>query len=114
MFNFEYPLFAHLETVQVVCNLNVKQVRTMRYLITLHLPPPNNSLNYVKQLDGIKDLNIDEDYGLVLISPKRDLYVIRVSGDIDSQKLMSMQPLVKGVHGDPKIAPTESQEEEDK
>ncbi len=114
MFNFEYPLFAHLETVQVVCNLNVKQVRTMRYLITLHLSPPNNSLNYVKQLDGIKDLNIDEDYGLVLISPKRDLYVIRVSGEMDSQKLMAMQPLIKGVHGDIKIAPTESQEEEDK
>jgi hypothetical protein len=114
MFYFEYPVFAHLETVQVAWHLNVNQARKMRYLITLNLPPPNNSLEYVKQLDGIKDLEIDEDYGLVLISPKRDLYVIRVSGDIDSQKLMTIQPLVKGVHGDLKIAPTESQEEEDK
>ncbi|NEO64866.1 MAG: hypothetical protein F6J98_32505 [Moorea sp. SIO4G2] len=86
----------------------------MRYLITLNLPPPNKSLEFVKQLDGIKDLEIDEDYGLILISPKRDLYVIRVSGDMDSQKLIAIQPLVKGVHGDIKIAPTESQEEEDK
>ena len=114
MFYFEYPVFAYLETVQVACHLNVNQARKMRYLITLNLSPPNNSLEYVKQLDGIKDLEIDEDYGLVLISQKRDLYVIRVSGDIDSQKLMEIQPLVKGVHGDIKIAPTESQEEEDK
>ncbi|NEO20250.1 MAG: hypothetical protein F6J94_27420 [Moorea sp. SIO1F2] len=114
MFYLEYSVFAHLETVQVACHLNVNQARKMRYLITLNLPPPNNSLEFVKQLDGIKDLEIDEDYGLILISPKRDLYVIRVSGDMDSQKLIAIQPLVKGVHGDIKIAPTESQEEEDK
>jgi hypothetical protein len=75
----------------------------MQHLITLHLEPPNNSLEYVKQLPGIKDLEIDENYGLVLISPKRNLYVIRVSGDINPNHLMSIQPAVKGVHGDTQV-----------
>lgn len=92
-------------------HVNVQQARAMCYLITLNLPPPNNSLSDVRQLDGIKDLEIDENYGLVLISPKRNLYVIRVSGHIDTQSLMAIQPLVKGVHGEIKVAPIESQEE---
>lgn len=79
----------------------------MQYLVTLQLEPPLNSLEQVKQLSGIQDLDVDEEYGLVLISPKRHLYVVRVSGEIDSDQLMAMQPLVKGVHGDVKIAPIE-------
>jgi hypothetical protein len=91
-----------------VDRLDIVQARKMNnYLITLYLLPPHNSLNDVKTLDGIKDLKIDEDYGLVLISPKRNLYVIRVSGNLDIQKLMAVQPSVKGVHGDPRIAPTQ-------
>ncbi len=82
---------------------NSKASFTMQYLITLHLQPPNNSLEYVKQLSGIRELEIDENYGLVLISPKRDLYVIRVSGDINPNHLMSIQPAVKGVHGDMQV-----------
>jgi hypothetical protein len=77
----------------------------MQYLVTLHLQPPNNSLEYVKQLSGIRELEIDENYGLVLISPKRELYVIRVTGDLEPNHLMSIQPAVKGVHGDVKVAP---------
>lgn len=78
----------------------------MRYLITLHLVPPENSLQHVKQLPGLKDVEIDEDYGLILISPKRDLYTIRASGNLDPDKLMSMQPEVKGVYIDVRVAPT--------
>ena len=77
----------------------------MHYLITLQLQSPNNSLEYVKQLAGFKDVEIDETYGLVLISPKRNLYVIRVSGDLDADQLMSTQPEVKGVHRDVKVEP---------
>lgn len=81
----------------------------MRYLITLELEAPNNSLLYVKQLSGIRELEIDEDYGLVPISPKRNLYVIRVSGDLDTNQIMSIHPAVKGVHGDVKVEPFNSQ-----
>ena len=77
----------------------------MRHLITLHLQSDETTLQRVKQLPGLKELQIDEEYGLVLISPKRSLYTIRVSGDLDSKKLMAAQPKVKGVYGDVKVAP---------
>ncbi|MCF6148327.1 MAG: hypothetical protein E3K37_06680 [Candidatus Kuenenia sp.] len=83
----------------------------MRYLITLHLQPGENTLPYAKQLSGLKGLEIDEDYGLVPISPKRNLYTIRVTGDIDPDKLMSVQPEVKGVYADIKISPIKDQTE---
>ncbi len=74
-------------------------------LITLHLLPGENTLKYIRQLPGLEKLDIDENYGLVLISPKRNLYTIRVSGDIDSDKLLSIQPKVKGIYPDVKITP---------
>jgi hypothetical protein len=80
----------------------------MRYLITLQLLTDGNTLESVKQLPGLKELKIDEDYGLVLISPKRNLYTIRVSGDLDSDTLMFVQPKVKGVYADVKVAPIKS------
>jgi len=80
----------------------------MRYLITLQLLTGENTLESVKKLPGLKELKIDEDYGLVLISPKRNLYTIRVSGDLDSDTLMPVQPKVKGVYADVKVAPIKS------
>jgi hypothetical protein len=77
----------------------------MGYLITLELQAPYNSLESVRKLAGLVDLEIDIDYGLVLISPKRNLYAIRVWGDLDPANLMSVQPAVKGVSSDPKIKP---------
>jgi hypothetical protein len=81
-----------------------------RFLITLYLLPNENTIQFVKQLPGFKEIEIDEDYGLIVISPKRNLYVVRVSGDIDPDKLMSIQPKVKGVHTDVKVVPTKFQE----
>lgn len=77
----------------------------MPYLITLHLPPPRGSLQQVKQLAGLKGVEIDEDYGLVLISPRRHLYTIRVTGPVDADQLMAEQPEVKGVYPDVRIGP---------
>ncbi len=76
-------------------------------LIMLELQQHNNSLEDVRKLPGLEEFDIDEEYGLVLISPKRQLYVIRISGNVDLDRLMSIQPAVKGVYGDPKIEPLE-------
>jgi hypothetical protein len=78
-----------------------------RFLIKLHLLENENTIQFVEQLPGLKEIEIDEDYGLNLISLKRNLYVVRVLGDIDPDKLMSTQPKVKGVYpADVKIVPT--------
>ncbi len=76
-----------------------------RFLITLHLTTGENTLHHVKQLSGLEGVDIDEDYGLVAISPKRNLYTIRVSGNIDAEKLISIQPKVKGIYADVNIVP---------
>ena len=81
-----------------------------RFLITLHLQPSENTLQHVKQLPGLEELDIDDGFGLIAISPKRNLYTIRASGDIDAEKLMSTQPKVKGVHADVKVAPIKKEE----
>lgn len=74
------------------------------YIIKLKLAQPNNTLEHVRHIRGLDGLDIDEDYGLVSISPKRDLYVIRVSDDININKVRVL-PEVKGVYGDVIVAP---------
>lgn len=73
-------------------------------MIKLELEPGEASLSRVSELQGLKDLNIDETFGLTCISPKRNLYTIRVSGDVDRDALMAVQPKVKGVYGEMKIS----------
>jgi hypothetical protein len=74
-----------------------------RYLVTLELTSDQSSLEYVKELPGLANLQVDEKFGVINISPKENLYVIRVSGELDPEQLMSNQPQVKAVHGDAKI-----------
>jgi hypothetical protein len=73
------------------------------YNIKLQLFPPNNTFDYVHRIPGLDALTIDEDYGIVSISPKRGLYVIRVLGEIDINRIRAL-PEVKGVYGDVRIA----------
>lgn len=87
---------------------NSRGLNVKRSLITLHLQPDENRLQDIKQLSGLEELDIDEEYGLVVISPKRNLYTIRVLGDLDAEKLMSIQPKVKGVYADLRVSPMKS------
>lgn len=74
-----------------------------RYLVTLQLKSDQNSLEDIKEFPGLKNVEIDENYGLINVSPKRNLYVIRVKGYLDPEQLMSKQPQVKGVSGDTRV-----------
>ena len=73
-------------------------------MIKLELDRPNNTLSYVRQISGLDELNIDEEYGVVPIDPKRGLYVIRVIGEIDADKVRALNT-VRGVYGDVRVAP---------
>jgi len=77
---------------------------TKKNMIKLKLKPGEDSLEFVKGLEGIKDLYIDEDYGLICISPRRRLYTITIIGNIDREHLMDIQPRVQGVYGQVKIS----------
>ncbi|MEH6472749.1 MAG: hypothetical protein V7752_16015 [Halopseudomonas sp.] len=76
----------------------------MQHIITFQLSPPNSTLDYVRSLPGMSGVEIDESYGLVAISPKRQLYVVRASDPIDQDSVLAI-PEVKGIYGDVNIAP---------
>jgi hypothetical protein len=85
----------------------------MRYLITLRLTPADRTFEHAQKLLEPFGLRADAQYGLVLISPKRSLFVVRVEGDIKDEALRAL-PEVVGVHGDPKIAPIGKPDEDNK
>lgn len=76
----------------------------MRYLVTLQLNRNQKSVEDVKHLAGFQDVNIDNNYGVVTISPKRNLYAIRVLGNLDVNQLKATQPKVQEIYGDTSIA----------
>jgi len=74
------------------------------YMIKLKLDRPNNTLDYIRRVKGLGELNIDEDYGVVPINPRHGLYVIRVIGEIDVSMVRALS-IVRGVYGDVRVAP---------
>ena len=72
--------------------------------IKLKLSPGEDSLEFVRRLEGVKDLKIDDSYGLICISPKRHLYTILAIGDVNRDDLMNVQPRVQGVYGQVKVS----------
>lgn len=76
----------------------------MLYLITLKFTNTEATLARAQDLLEPLGLMPDSDYGLIMISPKRGLYVVRVEGDINNEQLLAL-PEVVGVHGDSRIAP---------
>ena len=86
---------------------------SMRYLITLRLAAKDSTFEHAQSLLKPFGLGVDVHYGLVMISPKRNLYVVRVEGEINEQALTAL-PEVVGVHGDPKIAPILKRNENNK
>lgn len=85
----------------------------MRYLITLRLAPKDSTFEHVQSLLKPLGLGADTHYGLVMISPKRNLFVVRVEGDINEEALTAL-PEVVGVYGDTKIAPIEKRNDNNK
>ena len=85
----------------------------MRYLITLRLTPTDRTFGHAQSLLEPFGLGVDAQYGLVMISPKRSLFVVRVEGDINEDALVAL-PEVVGVHGDPKIAPIGKRNDDNK
>lgn len=84
----------------------------MRHLITLRMSPAGEAtLERARALLRPLGLAPDDRYGLVCISPKRGLYVVRVEGAVD-RRMLETVPEVVGVHGDAKIAPIGSADEE--
>ncbi|MCB1740562.1 MAG: hypothetical protein KDK91_09345 [Gammaproteobacteria bacterium] len=79
---------------------------TPKTLVTLELAPEEARYELASALPVLRELDLDAAYGLVTISPKRHLYVLRVRGVVDRERLLAV-PQVKGVHGDVRISTTD-------
>lgn len=77
----------------------------MTVMIKLHLPN-SSSLEMVQQLPGLKDLALDSRFGVVPISPKESLYVVRTEAVSDLELRKQLSPEILEVYGDVRISTT--------
>jgi hypothetical protein len=74
-----------------------------RVLVTLELQPSDADFDAVKRRLALNDDEVDADYGLVSISPRRNLYVVLV--DPEAAARFADSSLVKRVSADVQIEP---------
>ena len=77
----------------------------MAVMIKLKLQAPNPSLQDVLDLPGMRGLQVDEAFGLICISPKDQLYVVRVQEIDNLEGRRKQSPEILGAYGDVRIAP---------
>ena len=78
----------------------------MPAMIKLKLVSPNPTLEEVLSLPGIAGLDVDKDYGVICISPKERLFVVRVKEVTDLEQRMKASPEILGAYGDVRISTT--------
>jgi hypothetical protein len=76
-------------------------------MIKLRLSTPA-SLEAVQQLPGLQDLALDARFGLVPISPRDGLYVVRTENVPDLEPRKKLSPEILEVYGDVRISTTKS------
>lgn len=76
----------------------------MRYLITLRLAGSEATLAQALEVLRPSGLDVDTDYGLVCISPKRGLHLVRAEGAAREAEAARRIEGVESVHGDIRIA----------
>lgn len=77
----------------------------MTSLVSVKIPDrQDKSIEFVKSLDGYKDLYIDEQYGVVTIDPFDNLYAIRVRGKIVKEQRKKIKAQGGQIFSDPQIS----------
>ncbi|MEM9275460.1 MAG: hypothetical protein AAGA80_21210 [Cyanobacteria bacterium P01_F01_bin.143] len=76
----------------------------MPVMIKLKIIKPNPTLGYVRSLPGIKGLDIDQSYGLICISPKKNLFIIRAKEIDNVEERKEASPEILNVYNDVRIS----------
>lgn len=78
----------------------------MSVMIKLRLPDAPRTLEIVQCLPGLADLRLDSKFGVVPISPRDCLYIVRTDcvDDVDHRRELS--PEIVEVYGDIRISST--------
>lgn len=78
----------------------------MATMIKLRLPTSPRGLASVQALPGLTDLTLDPKFGLVPISPRDSLYVVRTDSVDDLDHRRELSPEIIGIYGDVRISTT--------
>jgi hypothetical protein len=78
----------------------------MAAMIKLRLPAGPHDLSEVQALPGLAGLRLDPKFGIILISPRDSLYVVRADAVDDLERRRGLSPEILGAYGDVRIAPT--------
>lgn len=78
----------------------------MAAMIKLRLPASTNDLASVQTLPGLADLTLDAKFGVVPISPRDSLYVVRTDSVNDLNRRRELSPEIIEVYGDVRISTT--------
>jgi hypothetical protein len=77
----------------------------MATMIKLRLPGPIGDLTSVQALPGLTDLTLDSKFGLVCISPRDFLYVVRTNDLVDNlNHRRELSPEIVEAYGDVRIS----------
>jgi len=79
----------------------------MATMIKLRLTGPAKDLASVQALPGLADLPLDPKFGLVNISPRDSLYVVRTHQQVDDlNRRRALSPEIIDAYGDTRISTT--------
>ncbi|MDQ3829352.1 MAG: hypothetical protein M3361_08605 [Candidatus Tectomicrobia bacterium] len=79
----------------------------MATMIKLRLPGPIRDLASVQALPGLADLTLDAKFGVVPISPRDSLYVVRTNDLVDNlNHRRELSPEILEAYGDVRIGST--------
>ena len=76
----------------------------MSVMIKLRLPTNATEMETVQNLLGLKDLPLDHQFGVVCISPKNNLYVVRTDTMDDLERRRAMSQEIMDAYGDVRIS----------
>src|SRR4051812_4952478 len=79
---------------------------TMATMIKLRLPTSSADLARVQSLPGLADLPLDPKFGVVPISPRESLYVVRTASVDDLDRRRRLSPEILEAYGDVRISTT--------
>ena len=81
--------------------------KLMPIMIKLKIIKHKPTLNYVRSLPGMKGLEIDESYGLICISPKKNLFIVRVKEIDNLEERKKASPEILNGYDDVRISRSE-------
>lgn len=78
----------------------------MAVMLKLRLPGPTRDMESIQALPGLSDLPLDPAFGVVPISPKDSLYVVRADLVDDLDRRRRLSPEIIEAYGDVRISST--------